>query len=215
MHPKPDSAEGVPITVGVIDDDTPVRKALTRLLTATGFEVTSYPSATDYLNADHGRPPACLLLDIEMPGLSGLDLQDELAQRHLEPAIVFITGHGTVPRSVQAMKKGAVDFLQKPFDEEDLLSAVRQAVEKGVQSQQDQAEALVIDERLALLTPREKQVMELVVSGLLNKQIASRLGTSEKTIKVHRGRVMRKMRAESLPDLVRMSEHSDRATDAR
>lgn len=201
-------------TVFVVDDDPSVRKALTRLLRSAGMEVASYSSATDFLASEHPDHPACLLLDIEMPGLSGLELQEELNRRNLEPAIVFITGHGTVPRSVRAMKMGAVDFLQKPFDDEDLLAAIRKAVDTDSRRQQARAELVVLRERQATLTPREREVFELVVTGLLNKQIASRLGTSEKTVKVHRGRVMRKMQADSLADLVRMSERLSASTAA-
>ena len=201
-------------TVFLVDDDPSVCKALTRLLRSAGMEVASYSSATDFLASEHPDHPACLLLDIEMPGLSGLELQEELNRRNLEPAIVFMTGHGTVPRSVRAMKMGAVDFLQKPFDDEDLLAAIRQAIDTDSRRQQARAELVVLRERQATLTAREREVFELVVTGLLNKQIASRLGTSEKTIKVHRGRVMRKMQADSVADLVRMSERLSASTAA-
>jgi len=193
-------------SVFVVDDDPSVRKALTRLLGSVGMAVESFSTADEFLASGRDDSPACLLLDIEMPGLTGLELQDELHARNLDPAIVFMTGHGTVPRSVQAMKKGAVDFLQKPFEEENLLAAIRQALAKDTANKQAARELQVLEDRRQTLTSRELEVFELVVLGLLNKQIAGRLGTSEKTIKVHRGRVMRKMKADSLADLVRMSE---------
>ena len=200
-------------TVFVVDDDRSIRKALTRLLRSAGLKVESFSNAMDFLASESHDHPAALLLDIQMPGLSGLELQQKLRDR--DPAIVFITGHGTVPRSVQAMKMGAVDFLQKPFEDKDLLTAIRQALDKDSRRQQAQTELAVLGNRYATLTPREREVFELVVAGRLNKQIASRLGTSEKTVKVHRGRVMRKMRADSLADLVRMSERLSASTAAQ
>lgn len=200
-------------TVFVVDDDRSIRKALTRLLRSAGLKVESFSNAMDFLASERHDHPAALLLDIQMPGLSGLELQQKLRDR--DPAIVFITGHGTVPRSVQAMKMGAVDFLQKPFEDKDLLTAIRQALDKDSRRQQAQTELAVLGNRYATLTPREREVFELVVAGRLNKQIASRLGTSEKTVKVHRGRVMRKMRADSLADLVRMSERLSASTAAQ
>ena len=199
-------------TVFVVDDDRSVRNALTRLLRSAGMEVECFSNAVDFLASERRDHPAALLLDIQMPGLSGLELQQRLQDR--DPAIVFITAHGTVPRSVQAMKMGAVDFLQKPFEDEDLLAAIRQAIDRDFRRQQAQAELAVLKNRYATLTPREREVFELVVTGRLNKQIASRLGTSEKTVKVHRGRVMRKMQADSLADLVRMSERLSASTTA-
>lgn len=197
-------------SVFVVDDDPSIRKALTRLLGSVGMTVKSFSTADEFLASGHDDRPACLLLDIEMPGLTGLELQDQLHARDLHPAIVFITGRGTVPQSVQAMKKGAVDFLQKPFEGEDLLAAIRRALARDTATKQAHKELQVLKGRRQTLTPRELEVFELVVRGLLNKQIAGRLGTSEKTVKVHRGRVMRKMGADSLADLVRMSERLDK-----
>ena len=190
----------------IIDDDPSLRMSLQRLLKTMGFRTRTFPSARDFLRADF--PPGsigCLVLDVKMPGMSGIDLQEELKQRDPPIPIVFITGHGTVPMSVQAMKHGAVDFLEKPFDDHDLLRAISRAMEKGKQAIADRLEMKELEERYRLLTPREREVLAHVVSGMLNKQIASELGTSEKTIKVHRARVMEKMQARSLADLVRMA----------
>ena len=150
--------------------------------------------------------PGCLLVDVRLPGLSGLDLQDELAARHVGMPVIFITGHGSIPTSVRAMKAGAVDFLQKPFDDQDLLDAIHRSLERDEKERQEQAEVSRLKQRVESLTPREREVLALVVTGMLNKNIARQLGTSEKTIKVHRSRVMEKMQAKSLAELVRMAD---------
>jgi FixJ family two-component response regulator len=192
--------------VFVVDDDASIRRALARLLRADGLSVTTFASAQEFLH--HGRPaaPACLVLDVRMPELDGLELQRSLNEANSALPIVFITGHGDIPMSVRAMKAGAVDFLPKPFDDQELLSAVRQAIAKDQQGRRERANTAALRERAESLTAREHEVMALVVSGLLNKQIGHRLGVSEKTIKVHRGQAMRKMRAGSLAELVRMAE---------
>ena len=194
-------------TVFLVDDDASVRRALMRLIKSAGHQVQAFSSAREFLDTvPQTAGPACLVLDIRMPGLSGIDLQRQLqATSHTLP-IIFITGHGDIPMSVKAIKAGAVDFLPKPVKDTDLLRAIEQAVARSVDDRAERDELEDIQRRVEKLTPREREVMALVVRGLLNKQIAFELGTVEKTIKVHRARVMKKMQVGSLAELVRVAE---------
>ena len=192
--------------VFVIDDDASMRDAISRLLNAVGLTVQTFASARAFLNRRLPDVPGCVVLDVRLPGLSGLDLQREMVERGIHIPVVFITGHGDIPMSVQAMKAGAVEFLTKPFRDQDLLDAVRSGIQLDRKEREERAELAELRDCVRQLTQREQEVMSLVVSGLLNKQIALQLGTSEKTIKIHRSQVMRKMRANSLADLVRMSQ---------
>lgn len=191
----------------VVDDDPSVRRALNRLLSTHGFRVRSYGSARDFLDQRATAPAVgCVVLDVAMPGKSGLELQSELQQQGIRLPVVFITGHGTVPIGVQAMKHGAVDFLQKPFDSRALLDIVRKAIESSREQSRQTAECRELELRLLSLSEREREVYGLLVKGLLNKQIGAELGIVEKTVKVHRARLMEKMQAHSLAELVRMAE---------
>ena len=198
--PEPD-----PI-VWVVDDDVSLREALGSLIRSAGLRVETFASAQEFLARSQVDTPNCLVLDVQLPGLSGLDLQKRMAELNLEVPIVFITGHGNIPMSVRAMKAGAVEFLTKPLADRDLLEAIQQGISRDRIERQQKAKMRQLQDRYQSLTPREREVMERVVSGLLNKQVAAELGTTEFTVKVHRGRVMRKMQANSFADLVRMSE---------
>ena len=193
-------------TVFLVDDYAPVRNAISRLLRAAGFVVAAFASAEDFLAQYDPSVWGCLVLDLAMPAVSGLELQNILAEKGSLLPIIFLTAYGDVPKSVQAMKRGASDFLTKPVNDEDLLAAVRVAIEKGRALRQEQAELSEIRARLATLTPREREVLEYVVAGKLNKEIAGDLGTVEQTVKIHRAHVMQKMKAHSVAELVRLTQ---------
>ena len=191
--------------VFVVDDDARIREALSELLASHGMHVVAFGSAGEYVSADKPDVPACLILDVELPDINGLDLQKQIAEGE-HPPIVFITGHGDIPSSVRAIKDGAVDFLTKPFSDSDLMAAIRVAIARDREIRSERAELGALRQRYQALTPRERDVLPLVVSGLLNKQAASELGISEVTLQIHRRNVMQKMMAASLADLVRIAE---------
>ncbi len=191
--------------VFVVDDDISVRESLELLIRSAGWQAETFASAQEFLDRPRALVPSCLVLDISLPGLNGLELQKRVAVERTDVPIIFITGHGDVPKTVQAMKAGAVEFLTKPFRDEVMLSAIRQALERSRLVLGHEAEMQALRDCYASLTPRERQVMTLVVTGLLNKQVGGELGISEITVKAHRGKVMQKMKADSLPDLVKMS----------
>ena len=193
-------------TVFVIDDEPSVRKSLGRLLKASGYRVEAFASAREFLQRQPDAGVGCLVLDVQMPELNGLELQQCLAETDRALPIIFITAHGDIPTSVRAMKAGATDFLSKPFHEKDLLEAIARALERARQQSSERAVSAEIKRRLATLTPREHEVLLHVLTGQLNKQIAAALGGSEKTVKVHRGRVMRKMQVQSVAELVRLCQ---------
>ena len=192
--------------VFVIDDDPSVRRAIKRLVESVGLQVELFESAAEFLQAKRPDDPSCLILDIRLRGVSGLDFQQELAEANVHTPIIFVTAHGDIPMTVQAMKAGAVEFLTKPFRDQDLLDAIQIALERDRGRRRREAEIAVLRERFESLTSREREVVGMVVSGMLNKHIAAELGTAENTVKVHRSRAMAKMQAQSLAELVRMVE---------
>jgi len=201
--------------VFAIDDDASVRKGLKRLLRSAGYKSEIFESASDFLERDQHAGPACVILDVRMPALNGMDLQETLIQRRRDEQLVFITGHGDISMCAQAMKAGAVDFLPKPFRADELLQCVERALIRSTEQRRRSAEKNEARHLLALLTPREFEVMQLVTTGMLNKQIAGELGTAEKTVKVHRGRMMQKLRVSSVAGLVRLVEKAGIAPAAR
>jgi FixJ family two-component response regulator len=192
--------------VYVVDDDPSVRVAMERLLKSVGLTVKTFASAREFLDQATPEWSGCLIVDLRMPGMGGLDLQDQLSARQVSLPVIFLTGYGTVPASVRAMKAGAVDFLEKPVDDQRLLDAVHEALERDREVRLNQAEMQALQQRLAILTPREYEVFTFIISGRLNKQAAAALGTTEKTIKVHRARIMEKLQCASLAELVRLAE---------
>ena len=192
--------------VFVVDDDGPLRESLTDLIHSVGLRVEAFASAQEFLRRKRPDAPSCLVLDVRLNGLSGLDLQKRLVEGDVDIPIIFITGHGDIPMAVQAMKAGAVEFLRKPFRDQDLLDAVQQALERDRKGREQRAEIAELRSRFDSLTPREREVMALVAAGLLNKQVAGELGTSEPSVKVHRQHVMEKIGADSLAELVRMAD---------
>ena len=202
----------VPATVFVIDDDHSMRGSLEDLVGSVGLQVRAFASPQDFLQSPLSEGPGCLVLDVRLPGMSGLTFQKELAKLGVALPVIFITGHGDIPMSVRAMKAGAVEFLSKPFHDQDLLDAIHAAIERDRKRHREAVRVAELRERFATLSERERQIMALVVIGRPNKQIAGELGLSEMTVKVHRGQVMRKMHARSLPELVRMADRLGEST---
>jgi FixJ family two-component response regulator len=198
--------ESAPI-IALVDDDPSVRRGLERLIRSMGWKAETFASAQEFLARVGVEAPSCVVLDLQLPGLTGLELQKQMAEVGLETPIVFLTGHGNIPATVQAMKAGAIEFLTKPVEEQELLKAIQEAIERDRRTRQQRADMSDLRDRYDSLTAREQEVMRQVVSGLLNKQIAAELKITEDTVKFHRGHIMRKMRADSLADLVRMSEN--------
>ena len=201
--------------VFVVDDDPSVRRSLERLLTTCGYRARTYGSAEDYLADDHGTETACLVLDVRLPDIDGLELQEILSKRGHEFPVVFITGHGDIPMSVRAMKGGAIDFLAKPFTEDALLAAIDQALNEHRRRRSIQEEAATIRQKFLSLTPRERQVLERVIAGRLNKQISSDLGIAVRTVKMHRASIMEKLQVRTIPDLVRMTERASQLPNSK
>ena len=199
------TTEALP-TVFIVDDDRGLRQAIHDLVESVGLRAESFASGEDFLRAKRMSRPSCLVLDVRLPQMSGLDFQQRLTETGIQIPIIFITAHGDIPMSVRALKSGALEFLTKPFRDQDLLDAIHQALERDRVAREQQSEIHNLQERVRTLTAREQEVMNLVVSGMLNKQIASEIGTSEATVKIHRGNVMRKMKAGSVVDLVRMAD---------
>ena len=205
MNNVPEPAQVKPV-IAVVDDDPSVRQGLDRLLRSFGWKAETFSSAQEFLDRAGAQAPSCVVLDLQLPGLSGLDLQKRMAEAGMETPIVFLTGHGDIPASVQAMKAGAVEFLTKPFGEQDLIKAIQEAIERDRLIRGRNADMRELKERYQSLTSREQEVMRRVISGLLNKQIAADLDITEDTVKFHRGNIMRKIQADSFADLVRMGE---------
>jgi FixJ family two-component response regulator len=202
-------------TIFVVDDDASMRDALKNLFRSVGLDVETFGAAQDFLSGKRSKAPGCLVLDVRLPGVSGLELQHQLADANIEIPIVFITGHGDIQMSVRAMKAGAVEFLTKPFRDQDLLDAVQQAVDRDRATREQRAQTTELRERYESLSPREQEVMGLVVGGLLNKQIAGKLGISEATVKMHRGHLMRKMHADSLARLIQIAQKLTLSAETR
>jgi len=205
-EPSPLKEDGDQPIVFIVDDDVSMRRALTNLFESVGLKVEAFGSAPQLLQAKPPEVPSCLVLDIRLPGASGLDLQSDLAKANIQTPIIFITGHGDIPMTVQAMKSGAIDFLTKPVRDQDILDAVQAAIERDRKRRDLNRTVSTVRSRFESLSPRERDVLSLVTSGLMNKQVAAQLGLAEITVKIYRGQIMRKMGAKSLADLVRMSE---------